>query len=158
MVRSQKAEGFPGQRIVVLPRKVVARALKHPLLRALLPTDVGYFPKAAGHLMDRRAGVDQAIFIYCAHGSGWCELAGLRHQVRLGDLLVVPPNTPHAYGADEQRAWTIPWVHATGANVASYLAELGISVEQPVVYLGEDPQLLALFEEVLDVLEDGYSS
>lgn len=157
MDRAHKAEGFPGQRIVVLPRTVVNQALKHPLLRGLLPTDVGYFPKARGHLRERTVGVDQAIFIYCAQGRGWCELGGERQTVRAGELLVVPPETPHVYGADEKKPWTIPWVHATGANVASYLAELGISAERPVLYLGEDPQLLALFEEVLEVVEHGYA-
>ena len=49
----EKGEGFRGQRIVVLPRKVVAHALKHPLLASLLPTDVGYFPRARGHLRVR---------------------------------------------------------------------------------------------------------
>jgi AraC family transcriptional regulator of arabinose operon len=157
MDQRKRPEGFPGQRIVVLPRKVVARAREHALLRSLLPTDTGYFPKAAGHYMERSAGVNQAIFIYCTHGRGWCELGGQRHELQAGDLLVVPPETPHVYGADEEHPWTIPWVHATGANVGLFLSELGVSLEHPVIYLGEDPQLLALFEEVLAILEHGYA-
>ena len=157
MDRPKRPEGFPGQRIVVLPRKVVAKAMEDVLLRALLPTDAGYFPKAAGHYMERRTGVNQAIFIYCTHGRGWCELGGQRHELQAGDLLVVPPETPHVYGADEEHPWTIPWIHATGTNVRLFLHELGVSVEHPVIYLGEDPQLLGLFEEVLAILEHGYA-
>jgi AraC family transcriptional regulator, arabinose operon regulatory protein len=157
MDRRKRPEGFPGQRIVVLPRKVVARALEPVLLRGLLPTDAGYFPKAAGHYMERKTGANQAIFIYCTHGRGWCELNGQRHEVQAGDLLVVPPETPHVYGADETHPWTISWVHAAGANVGFFLNELGVSVEHPVIYLGEDPQLLGLFEEVLAMLEHGYA-
>jgi len=157
MNQPEKGEGFPGQRIVVLPRPVITKARGHPLLAALLPTDVGYFPKAAGHLRERAAGVDQAIFIYCASGRGWCQLAGQRHEVQAGDLLIIPPETPHIYGADPQRPWTIPWVHAAGTNVGFYLSELGISVENPLLYLGDDPQLRALFEELVDVMEHGYT-
>jgi AraC-like DNA-binding protein len=157
MDQRKRPEGFPGQRIVVLPRTVVARALKHALLRGLLPTDAGYFPKAAGHSIERSAGASQAMFIYCTQGRGWCQLGGQRHEVRAGDLLVVPPETPHAYGADEQHPWTIAWVYATGADVRLFLNELGVSLEHPVIYLGEDPQLLALFEEMLDIVEHGYS-
>jgi AraC-like DNA-binding protein len=157
MNRPEKGEGFPGQRIIVLPRRVVANALQAPLLRGVLPTDVGYFPKAAGHLRERNAGVDQAIFIYCTHGRGWCELGGRRHEIQAGELLVVPPEAPHAYGADENEPWTIPWVHAAGAHVSFYLSELGVSVDSPVLYLGDDPQLLALFEELMDVAESGYT-
>ena len=153
----KRPEGFLGQRIVVLPRKVVTKALEHPLLRGLLPTDAGYFPKAAGHYMERSVGVDQAIFMYCTHGRGWCELGGKRHNIQAGDLLVVPPECPHVYGADEEHPWTIPWVHAAGANVGLFLTELGVSLENPVIYLGEDPQLLGLYEEVLAILEHGYA-
>lgn len=157
MDRPQKGEGFPGQRIVVLPRRVVARALEHPLLRQLLPTDVGYFPKAEGHWRQRTDGVDQAILIYCIAGRGWCDLAGEHHEIEPGELLVVPPDTPHTYGADEKRPWTIPWVHAAGAHVPLFLEELGVSAEKPLVYLGQDSQLLGLFEEVLNVVEHGYA-
>lgn len=158
MSRQQKGEGFPGQRIVVLPRSVVARAEKHPLMRGLIPTDVGYFPNAVGHLRERPDGVHQAIFIYCRKGSGWCEMNGHRHAVKAGELLVVPPETPHAYGADDSPAWSIYWFHAKGALLPSFLHELDVSVERPVTRIGEGPQMLALFQEVLDVVDHGYTT
>ena len=151
-----KADGFADQRIVVLPGDVIERARQQPLLAGLLPTDAGYFPNAAGHIRRRAQGIDQAIFIYCVKGKGWCELQGSRHPVSAGELLVVPPEVPHAYGADAQEPWTIPWVHATGTHVPRLLQELGASAERPTLFLGEDPHLLALFEELLEVLEQGY--
>ena len=153
----EKGEGFPGQRIVVLPRSVVAQARKHALLAGLLPTDVGYFPHARGHWRERAAGVDQAIFIYCTKGAGWCELGGQRHEVRPGELLVVPPGTPHVYGADEKQPWTIHWFHVKGELVGAFLNELETTVARPVVPIGEDARLLALFEEILDTVEHGYA-
>lgn len=157
MNQRQKGEGFPGQRIAVLPRAVLAQATQQPLLRSLMPTDVGYFPHASGHLRERMQGVDQAIFIYCVRGAGWCEISGARHAVRTGEVLVVPPGTPHVYGADEKKPWTIHWFHAQGVLIPDYLAELNVSLDRPVVFLGEDPQWLALFEEVLGALEHGYT-
>src|ERR1022692_3962427 len=154
---TQKGEGFPGQQIVVLPKWVVANALQQPLLRDLLPTDIGFFPKAAGHLRERVAGVDQAIFIYCTYGTGWCELGGQRRLVHPGELLIIPPNASHAYGADEKRPWSIFWVHATGASMKLLLDEFGVSLERPLFFLGQDPQLVALFEEVIDIVEHGYT-
>ena len=158
MTRLQKGEGFTGQQIVVLPKSVVNNALQQPVLRDVLATDVGYFPKAAGHLRERAEGVDQAIFIYCTHGAGWCEIGGQRRAVAPGELLVIPPNTRHAYGADERRPWSIYWVHATGAGIKMLLTELGVSIERPALVLGRDGQLEALFEEVIDVLEHGYTA
>ena len=154
---SQKGDGFPGQRIVVLPHSVVLHAQKQALTSGLIPTDAGYFPRAAGHLRERSEGVEQAIFIYCAKGSGWCELAGERHLIHAGEVLVIPPHTAHAYGADEKTPWTIHWFHAQGKLLAGFLSELNVSAVRPVVFLGDDPQLLAIFQEVLDVLEHGYT-
>ena len=153
----EKREGFPGQRIVVLPPAVVARAIRDPLLTHILPTDVGFFPRALGHRRERQTGVDQAIFIYCVKGAGWCELAGSRHDVQAGQLLVIPPATPHVYGADGRRPWTIHWFHAKGGSMAAFLEALGVMQEEPVAFLGEDAQLLALLEEILTVLEHGYA-
>jgi AraC-like DNA-binding protein len=158
MSTSHRAEGFSGQRIVVLPPRVVATALKQALLRGLLPTDVGYFPKAEGHFMKRDTGIDQAVLIYCVKGKGWCEMEGTHHEIGPGELLVVPPGTPHTYGADDARPWTIPWVHIKGESVPTIINELGITQLQPVVYLGDNPELMALFEELLDVVEHGYAT
>jgi AraC-like DNA-binding protein len=155
---SRRAEGFFGQRIAILPRPVVITALKQGLLRHLLPTDVGYFPKAAGHFMKRAAGIDQAVFIYCVKGSGWCEMAGTRHAVNRGELLVVPPKVAHAYGADTNHPWTIFWMHVTGENAPLLLTELGANETRPVLYIGENPESLGLFDELLDLVEHGYAT
>lgn len=157
-VRREKGEGFPGQRIVVLPRPVLAQAAKHPLLSGLLPTDVGYFPNARGHLRERNAGVDQAIFIFCAKGKGWCEIGGTRHEIQAGVMLVIPPGTPHAYGAAETHPWTIHWFHAQGTLLPDFLRALEAEAGRLTVQLAETTQLLALFEEVLELLEHGYTT
>lgn len=158
MIRRQKGEGFPGQRIVVLPRSVLAQAARQPLLRGLLPTDVGYFPRAKGHLRERTRGADQAIFIHCAHGAGWCELAGTRHAIRPREILVIPPGTPHAYGADAAHPWSIHWFHAQGELVGEFLRALKITSEQPLLRLSAGTQFMPLFEEVLDTVEHGYTT
>jgi AraC-like DNA-binding protein len=158
VMTQQKAEGFPGQHIVVLPKwVVVSSALQQPLLRDLMPTDIGFFPKAAGHLRERVNGVNQAIFIYCIHGAGWCELGGQKRVVHPGELLIIPPEAGHAYGADEKNPWSIFWVHAIGASMKSLLDEFGVSVRRPLVFLGLDPQLVSLFEKVIEIVEQCYT-
>jgi len=155
--RLQKGEGFQHQRIVVLPREIVAASRAHALLRGLLPTDIGCFPAAKGHLRERPKGADQAIFIYCARGAGWCEMRGRRHEVSAGSFLVVPAREPHAYGAGARRPWTISWFHAIGDEIAPLLVELGVDADAPVLPLADDPQWLGLFEEALETLEHGYT-
>lgn len=153
----EKHEGFSGQRLVVLPRPILANAIKHPLLRALLPTDAGYYPKARAHTCVRERGCPEAIFIYCADGEGWCEMGGVRHIVGRNQLLVVPASTPHVYGAGKKKPWTIHWFHAVGSNLPFYLERLGVTEQKPVVPLGGDVQLFSLFEDVLEGLEHGFT-
>src|SRR5215469_8498011 len=72
----EKHEGFSGQRLIVVPRPVLATAMNQPLLRNLMPSDAGYYPKASGHQCTRVKGCAETVFIYCARGTGWCQMAG----------------------------------------------------------------------------------
>jgi AraC family transcriptional regulator of arabinose operon len=148
----EKQEGFAGQRLVVVPRPVLATALSQPLLKNLLPTDAGYYPKAKGHTCVRKNGCPEVIFIYCAEGEGWCEIAGRRHEISKNQLLII-----HVYGANKTKPWTIHWFHAIGSNVPFYLERLGVSTQKPVVPLGGDVQLFSLFEDVQEGLESGFT-
>jgi AraC family transcriptional regulator, arabinose operon regulatory protein len=153
----EKHEGFAGQRLVVVPRPVLTTALQYPLLKPLLPTDAGYYPKAKGHTCVREKGCPEVIFIYCAEGDGWCEIAGRKHELTKDQLLVIPVSTPHVYGAGKKTPWTIHWFHAMGLNVPIYLERLGVTKENPVVSLGGNVQLFSLFEDVLEGLEHGFT-
>lgn len=157
MKRKEKLEGFAGQRLVVLPRPILTTALQHPLLMHLLPTDAGYYPKARGHVCARERGCLEVVFIYCAEGQGWCEIAGRRHDVGKDQLLIIPTGCPHVYGADTKMPWTIHWFHAMGTNMPHYLERLGVTREAPVVALGGDVQLFSMFEDLLEGLQHGFT-
>jgi AraC-like DNA-binding protein len=154
----EKQEGFAGQCLVVVSRSALSSALKEPLLRHLLPTDAGHYPKAKGHACVRKKGCPETILIYCAGGHGWCEIAGCRHKIGRNQLLVINAGTPHAYGADAKSPWTIHWFHVVGSNVPYYLERLGVSDQKPVVSLGNNVQLFSLFEDVREELERGFGT
>ena len=141
---------------MVVPRAVIGQAGSRPLLSGMIPTDVGYFPHAQGHGFTRTEGIDQAILIYCVTGSGWCQTAEGVLPVTPGELLVVPPGLAHKYGADRHRPWTIHWVHAKGLLVSPFLQELGAPGCAHVRFVGKDAHAVALFDEVLQIVEDGY--
>lgn len=153
----QKPEGFVGQRLVVVPRPILASALQGPLIQSLLPSDAGFYPKAKGHTCVRERGCPETVFIYCSEGNGWCEIAGQMHEITRNQLLILPASIPHVYGADKKKPWTIYWFHAVGTHLPLYLEMLGATAEKPVVPLGGDVQLLSLFEDVLEELEHGFT-
>lgn len=155
MISHEKTDGFTGQRLVVVPRPTLGLALRQPLMKPLMPSDAGYYPRATGHRCTRERGCPETVFIYCAKGAGWCQLGEARHEIAEDQLLVIPHNHPHIYGADPEKPWTIYWFHAVGTNLPFYLELLEVSVEKPVVALGNDVRMFSLFEDVIEDLEHG---
>src|SRR5512140_1122434 len=93
-------EGFPGQRAVVLPRPLVGSWLDAGPLLELLPSDVGHYPRAEAHYVERSSGAAQLVLIYCVQGHGWLRMEQ-SWRVGPGQALAIAPGSPHAYGADE---------------------------------------------------------
>ncbi|HET9647181.1 MAG TPA: AraC family transcriptional regulator [Microlunatus sp.] len=146
-------DGFPGQRLHVLPAPLVKQALRRKLTSRLLVTDAGYFPHAAMHGRVRRSGSAQAIVILCADGAGWCDLGGQRHDVGPGEVLIIPPRLPHRYFADAERPWSIWWLHVTGEDVEDLLEAIGLTAAAPTAALADPFGVMALTESVCDELE-----
>jgi AraC-like DNA-binding protein len=152
-------EGFPGQRSVVLPRPIVASWLASGPLIDVMPSDVGYYPQAKWHFVERSEGITQAIIIYCADGGGWGRLGGGGvFPVRSGQALIIPSDAAHAYGSDAESPWTIYWVHVSGPKAETLLRLLEVDSALPTLFLGRDPALASLFEKILSILGRGYSS
>jgi len=146
------ADGFPGQRLHVLPQPLVEEASRRAPTSRMLVTDAGDFPHAARHGRVRRGGVDQAIVILCEDGGGWCELDGVRHEISAGEVLVIPPGRPHRYYADAKDPWSIWWLHVTGDDVADLLSAIGLSAEQPTGALVDAYPAFTLVESICDWL------
>ncbi|MGP3533738.1 AraC family transcriptional regulator [Microbacterium sp. RD1] len=143
------SDGFPGQRLHVLPRPVVADALTRPGTSHLVATDSGYFPHARAHGMTRTSGIDQAIVIACTKGAGWCEIKGVRHEVGPGNVVILPPHVPHRYGADPADPWTLWWLHVEGRDLLEFLHEAGMTADAPVRSVSDVYRVVTLIEEVV---------
>jgi AraC-like DNA-binding protein len=141
---------------ITLPAPTRRAAQRHPLLRPLFPSHVGFFPRARQHTVER-SGIASTIVNYCVKGAGWCELHGRRFTLGRGDVMVVPSGVAHAYGASPDNPWSIYWFHAMGDSLGALLAELGVNREKPVVHVGHQRDLVALFSELFTTLEDDYA-
>lgn len=146
-------DGFPGQRLRVLPRPLVADARRRPATSQVLVTDVGFFPRASQHGRARPQGAPQNIVMVCAAGRGSCSLRSGVHHVRAGEALVIPAGEPHTYEADPDDPWTIWWMHVVGHAVPALFATMAATVQRPVVRLGDQPRVVALMDTVLRRME-----
>lgn len=154
-----RPDGFAGQHLTVVPPPVRAKAARHPLLKNLLVTDAGYYPRAEGHRVERREGAPTHLLIVCLHGSGWVESGGRTAKVESGDIVWLPAHTPHAYGASEEDPWKILWAHFTGEEVLAWRQELGWAARGPIgqFHFGRQRLTTLGLEKVYPQLEAGYS-
>jgi len=154
-----RPDGFAGQHMVVVPRPVIDSAAKHPLLCGLIVTDAGYFPQAAGHLIERGKGVPTHLVIACLRGQGWVKTRTGEQTVRAGDLVWLRANQPHSYGADTENPWTIGWVHFSGEEADAWSKHVGFDQEPAAILSHASAEGIAALkiEQIYLILELGYS-
>jgi AraC-like DNA-binding protein len=153
----RKKEGFEGQKLIVIPRKILhGSCASDPLIGAVYITDVGYYPKARYHYRERPQGADQHILIYCHEGRGTVTLLKATYDIAPGDFFVVPIKTAHTYAASEENPWTIYWVHFKGTQSSSLLSLLKDKVGSNTGFIKYPDRAISLFNEMYDELTRGY--
>ncbi len=153
-----RPEGFPGQHMHVVPRPVREASADHPLLKGLLVTDAGFFPRTTGHRVERPKGIDTHLFIVCQRGQGWVTTLDGARTMAAGELAWLPAGQAHAYGAQSGNPWTITWAHCTGAEVPAWRSLLGWAAGEHGGFgrvAVEQIPLLKL-DEVYRELQEGY--
>ena len=115
-----KTQRFSGQIIHFLPANLLGHVGRHPLGVGLHIKCLGWYPKARRHRIERPHGLDESILIFCTKGKGWTVIDGRRFTISAGEVLFIPANKPHAYGAGDDDPWSIHWAHFAGTAAASY--------------------------------------
>ncbi|WP_068624268.1 helix-turn-helix domain-containing protein [Oerskovia enterophila] len=146
-------DGFHNERLSVLPRSVVKDALGRRLLRRLVVTHAGYYPRAETHLMERPGGAPETILLVCTDGTGFVEMLGQQHRLGAGHAVVIPSGVPHVYGAAADRPWSIWWCHLQGSDVGELLSVGELDALRPLVVLRNVERVVALLDEILSTLE-----
>jgi len=122
-------------------------------------TDAGYFPVAEGHRVERPQGASTHLIILCLHGKGWAKSRGRKVDVEMGDIVWLPAENPHSYGADDVDPWKILWAHFCGDHVDEWRQELGWAAKEPIgqFHFGQERISTLGLEKVYAQLEAGYS-
>ena len=139
--------GFSGERFIYLPTPMINLMEDSPLTSGLYIYSMGYFSRASHHYINRPAGCDEFLFIYCKDGEGWIDLYGKRKRLEANQFIILPRNIPHAYGANEQSPWTIYWIHFRGDKAPLFSNHF----DNPTIV---SPSALSRIEERLDLFEE----
>jgi len=152
----RRPDGFPGQRLVVVPPEIVAAACCRPVTRDLCVTHIGAFGAASGHYIERPHGSGQHILIACLAGSGRCRMGGNEWPLSAGELLFLPPRVAHAYESVIGAPWTIFWIHFRGLRARDHLENLGVDRSRPLVSVADTGFLLDAFEDTFRHVSHGF--
>ncbi|MGK0270876.1 MAG: AraC family transcriptional regulator of arabinose operon [Cocleimonas sp.] len=151
-------QGFPGQRLVVIPPNIVEIATQDSVCAKLFPTHIGMFQKAIGHYVSRESGVDEIILIGCLVGEGSCHFNHKEWYLKPGNLIAIPANTQHKYKTSDNNPWTIFWIHFKGEMVKDYLQALKINAEEPMINIANISSVIDAFEDIYQHTESGYTN
>lgn len=157
MLEQRIREGFSGQDMYVIPRPVLAEFRRHPLVGALYPTDIGWFPEARYHYRHRPQGAPEDHIILCIGGHGHVALNGREHRLGRGQVLIIPRHTTHWYRASEDRPWSIYWMHFRGQESGYYLDRMPEPGAPVPVDRASQQEASRLFRDCLHTLEQGYT-
>ncbi|MBX3255880.1 MAG: AraC family transcriptional regulator [Chitinophagaceae bacterium] len=153
----KKKEGFQGQKLIVIPKQVInSKCVRNEMINSLYITDIGYYPKARYHYMERANGAEQNILIYCHDGKGNAIIRNKEYKLQSDDFIIIPGGMPHSYTADEKDPWSIYWIHFKGtiANKIATNIEKRNGLKGAIRF---KEKTIHLFNEIYAQLEKGYS-
>ncbi len=148
-------EGFKGQQLIVVPDEIKRVCREDPVMSQLYITDIGYFPSASNHLVEREMSMPQNILIYCVGGEGWCNISDHFNIIMRNNFFIIPSGVTHSYGSVEGGEWEIYWVHFRGDSAVSLADRLcDGSFGVPVPYT-KNRDTIELFKEIITIFESG---
>lgn len=151
-------EGFKGERFISLPENLLSEYSRAPLIGNLYLRKIGYFPHVKYHYIQKDKGCNYTILIYCTDGEGWYKIHGTKHLLKKDEYIILPQNTPYAFGANNENPWSIYWIHFQGKNSIFYQPS---NYTPHSITAGNSSRLqdrLRLFEEIYHCFSLAYTS
>ncbi|QCW99534.1 AraC family transcriptional regulator [Aggregatimonas sangjinii] len=149
-------EGFLGQRMIVLPKKIKAKLKTNEIARYFYVTDLGYYPNANHHFRQRAKGAKEYIFIYCTEGEGWLQIGNEKKvKVLPNHYFIIPKNEKHSYGAHHENPWSIYWLHFNGISADTFFRRYDLNSNK-VVSIPFSGQRISVFDQIFETLDGGH--
>ncbi|MGB3151007.1 MAG: helix-turn-helix domain-containing protein [Maribacter sp.] len=149
------AEGFLGQKMIVLPNTIRESQKKNYITRSFHISDMGFYPNASNHYRIRKKGANEYIFIYCVEGEGTLNVDGESIRVSPNSFYIIPKNTAHSYKAHEHNPWSIYWIHFDGL-AAEALYERYLDPKKTDNSIPFESERISLFNQIYQIYQSEY--
>lgn len=150
----QIADGFKGERAIVVPYSVRNFQFGNELTKSLYITHIGYYPNAKHHFRKRSKGALEHILIYCENGKGFISFENEQFSLTKNQAFIIPAHKAHSYKAEISKPWSIYWLHFKGTHTALHESLYG-----KIINLDDtrSADRINLFEEMYQNLEMGFN-
>ncbi len=148
-----------GRQRIELPKPVLkSRVLNNTSLKQLYICSLGYYPKAAGHVSQRKKGLPENFIFYCVDGRGWYKLDDKQYEVGPNEFFILPQNVAHAYGSSANDPWSIYWVHFGGDMLPDLNSMQAVQNHFKPHHIKSSNEIPSSFSKMYKTLELGYST
>lgn len=87
---------------------------------------------------------------YILSGKGKFSIGGKVYPLEAGYGFLITPDELAFYQADKKEPWTYVWVGFSGAQAAEYIANIGLSVRQPVFKSDASEELYQIVKDMME--------
>lgn len=116
-------DSFDAERTMLFPNAGNAEDVQSPLIERTLPVEMGYYAVARHHFRERPSGEPNWILVHCIAGSGTVGIDDQIYTLSANQVICLPPNAAHFYGASQNDPWSILWCHfSAGGAYATMVA------------------------------------
>lgn len=105
-------------------------------------------------LVNRPEGRQDYQLLYIWRGQGRYLLDGHERLLPAGTVLLYKPGVPQIYSYRMAHQCRVGWIHFTGSLAAPLLTHAGL-MDNPVMYVGELPELIRLLERIIQEMQRG---
>lgn len=147
--------GFPGERLIVLPATFIDLMKDDPLIKDLYICSLGHITHGRNHCVERPKGCDSYTFLYCVWGCGHIRVGAKETELKENQYMILPKNVPLSYSSSIHDPWSIYWICFDGdkGKIYSKSASEPITVYPSINMRIE--QRTELFEKIYAILCGG---
>lgn len=87
---------------------------------------------------------------YVLSGKGRAVIGGEEYQIESGCGFLITPDELAFYQADAEDPWTYAWVGFSGTQAAECMADIGLSVRQPVFWSEESEEIYRIVKDMME--------
>ncbi|WP_126246177.1 AraC family transcriptional regulator [Chitinophaga rhizosphaerae] len=156
-MRKHKAS-YEGEQVIDIPKKILSKCARTPLIQRLYINRMGIFPHAINHYYKRESGqVSYAVLLHCFDGEGWIIMGNKKFILKAGDAYIIPPFSAHSYGASTSYPWSISWMHIAGSSASEISDAVKLVQKDAPVHTVYSEERNNLFNLMLKTLSKGFS-